>query len=152
MDTDRSTKPSKFFSDSEKNRILEAIREAEKETSGEIRLHLEEKVKEDIYAQAVKVFEKIGMTRTQQRNGVLIFLATGNRKFVILGDKGIDSVVPDDFWEDVVRTMTGYFAGGKFCEGVCEGIKLAGEKLKSHFPYRKDDVNELPDEISTSEK
>ncbi|MBN2365542.1 MAG: TPM domain-containing protein [Calditrichaeota bacterium] len=152
MAIERSSSPEKFFTDDEKSHIVKAIQEAEKKTSGEIRIHMEEKAGEDIYKRAIRIFEKIGMTRTVNRNGVLIYLATGSRQFVILGDKGINEVVSQNFWEDVVRLMTDFFKSGKFCEGVCEGIRLIGEKLKDHFPYQTDDINELSDDISISEK
>ncbi len=146
----RSAVPDKFFDAEEKNRIILGIREAEKATSGEIRLHLEQKSGKPVFDRAVEVFNKIGMNRTVQRNGVLIYLVTGERQFVILGDKGINDIVPEDFWNDVAAKMSSLFKSGKFCEGVCEGILLIGEKLKSHFPYKSDDVNELPDDISIS--
>ena len=148
MSTIRSNNPADFFSEIEKKDIMEAIRNAEKQTSGEIRLHLEKKSKGKIFERAVKVFRKIGMQRTEKRNGVLIYLATIDHQFVILGDKGINDVVPENFWEDIAELMAENFKKNKFCEGLCEGITLIGEKLKSHFPFQEDDVNELPDDIS----
>jgi uncharacterized membrane protein len=146
--SERPSNPNKFFSKEEKQRIVEAIREAEKETSGEIRLHLEKKAGKDIFQRALEVFFKIGMDKTAQRNGVLIYFATGERKFAIIGDEGINRVVPENFWQDVVDLMTEHFRQGKFCEGVCQAIHLIGQKLKTYFPYQSDDVNELSDEIS----
>ena len=148
MNTIRSNNPANFFSEIEKKDIMEAIRNAEKQTSGEIRLHLEKKSKGKIFERAVKVFQKIGMQRTVKRNGVLIYLATIDHQFVILGDKGINDVVPENFWEDIAELMAENFKKNKFSEGLCEGITLIGEKLKSHFPFQEDDVNELPDDIS----
>jgi uncharacterized membrane protein len=150
MSTNRSNNPAKFFSDIEKKEIIEAIRNAEKQTSGEIRLHLERKSKGNIFDRAVRMFRKIGMQQTAKRNGVLIYLATTDHKFVILGDKGINDVVPENFWKDVAELMAQKFKTNKFSEGLCDGISLIGEKLKSHFPYLEDDVNELSDEISTN--
>jgi uncharacterized membrane protein len=148
MSTIRSNNPADFFSEIEKKDIMEAIRNAEKQTSGEIRLHLEKKSKGKIFERAVKVFRKIRMQRTEKRNGVLIYLATIDHQFVILGDKGINDVVPENFWEDIAELMAENFKKNKFSGGLCEGITLIGEKLKSHFPFQEDDVNELPDDIS----
>jgi uncharacterized membrane protein len=149
---EKSADPAKFFDEEEKERILLAIRQAETETSGEIRLHLEKKSGKPVFDRAVEIFNKIGMNRTVQRNGVLIYLATADRQFVILGDEGINEIVPENFWNDVVTKMGSLFKSGKFCDGICEGIYLIGEKLKSHFPYQPDDINELSDDISVSDK
>ncbi len=148
---ERSSNPNKFFSKKEKEQIVEAIRQAEKETSGEIRLHLEKKAGKDVFQRALEVFFKIGMHKTAQRNGVLIYFATGERKFAIIGDEGINKVVPENFWQDVVELMREHFRQGKFCEGVCRAIERIGEKLKAFFPYQSDDVNELSDDISIGE-
>jgi len=148
MSTIRSNNPTNFFSEIEKKDILEAIRNAERQTSGEIRLHLEKKSKGKIFERAVKVFRKIGMQRTEKRNGVLIYLATIDHQFVILGDKGINEVVPENFWQDIAELMTQNFKKNKFSQGLCEGITLIGDKLKFHFPFQEDDVNELSDDIS----
>ena len=141
----------KFFTKEEKERIVEAIKEAEKETSGEIRLHLETGCKGDPLERAVKLFEKLKMYKTEQRNGVIIYLAVKDRKFSIYGDKGINEVVPENFWEDVKEEMRTEFVKGAFVEGVTKGILRVGEKLKEYFPYQKDDVNELSDDISFGE-
>ncbi|RMG61204.1 MAG: TPM domain-containing protein [Calditrichaeota bacterium] len=145
----RPLDPKKFFSEEEKQRIVAAIQAAEKETSGEIRVHLDRACDGDVFQRALKVFHKIGMTQTAQRNGVLIYLALKNRRFAIVGDEGIDRVVPENFWQDVADILSAHFKEGKFCEGLCAAIARIGEKLKEFFPYRKDDVNELSDEIST---
>lgn len=144
----RITYPMFFFSRKEKKQILAAVQEAEKNTSGEIRVHLEYKVREPVYGHAQKVFQRIGMTKTAQRNGVLIFLATGNKKFAVLGDVGINEKVPEGFWNDVIRIMQDHFKQNKFSEGISEAILRIGEKLKAHFPYQADDKNELSDGIS----
>lgn len=144
----RSANPSKFFSDEEKKKILRKIQEAEKETSGEIRVHVEKKCSGDVFARALQVFRKLGMEKTAQRNGTLIYLATADRKFAVIGDEGINRIVPENFWEDVVRGMSQYFKKGEFSEGLCWGIERIGEKLKQYFPYKKGDINELSDEIS----
>jgi uncharacterized membrane protein len=139
----------KFFNESEKKRILAAIKEAETETSGEIRLHLESRCKGDALHRAVAVFDKLKMHDTHLRNGTLIYLAVADRKFAIFGDKGINQVVPDNFWQDVKEEMRKYFAENKFVDGLVTGIGHVGLKLKEYFPYQEDDVNELPDDIST---
>lgn len=137
-----------FFSSEEKKRITEAIAEAENNTSGEIRLHAEGHCKIDVLDRAAYVFKKLGMHETEQRNGVLFYLAVHDRKFAIIGDAGINRVVPADFWNEIKETMLGYFKEGKFTDGLTKGILMAGEQLKANFPFHKDDVNELSNEIS----
>ena len=145
----RSNNPKKFFTKEEQERILAAIAEAEHRTSGEIRLHVEGKCPTDQpLKHAEKVFSKLGMDKTDQRNGVLIYLATASRRFAILGDQGIDRVVPENFWEDVKDLMASRFQEGDFCGGVVEGIRRAGEKLREFFPWQPEDEDELSDEIS----
>ena len=137
-----------FFSKEEKKQITDAIAAAELNTSGEIRLHVEGSCKIDVLDRAAYVFGKLNMHETAQRNGVLFYLAVKDRKFAILGDAGINQVVPDTFWDEIKETMLGFFKDGKFADGVSTGILMAGEQLKSNFPYQKDDVNELSDDIS----
>lgn len=137
-----------FFSAAEQHEILQAIRAAEHETSGEVRVHIEQKSRGNAYTRAISLFHKLGMHRTAQRNGVLIYLALKDKAFAIIGDKGIDEKVPEDFWEEVKEEMRRAFADGKFLAGLCSGIGRAGEKLKEFFPYRDGDVNELSDTIS----
>lgn len=140
--------PKKFFSSEEQERILEEIRKAEHRTSGEIRVHLDCCSREIPLEKAKRVFHRLGMTRTKARNGVLIYLATEDRKFAILGDEGIHRVVPENYWEDVKEKIQEQFREGRICEGICLGIREIGEKLKVHFPVEPDDRNELPDTIS----
>ncbi len=140
-----------FFNKEEKEKILQAIKDAEKETSGEIRLHLDLRCKGEALEQAVKMFEKLKMNETQLRNGTLIYLAVTDHKFAIFGDEGINEIVPDNFWEDVKEEMRELFVKGQFADGVSHGIFLVGEKLKEFFPYQEDDINELPDDISMGE-
>jgi uncharacterized membrane protein len=140
--------PNFFFTKAEKKKIVSAIQEAERNTSGEVRVHLERHVKGDILEHAKKVFEKIGMTKTKDRNGVLVFLATRDKRFAILGDQGINEKVPSTFWDDAARLMSNHFKKGEFAEGISKAILLAGEKLKAFFPRQADDKNELSDEIS----
>ncbi len=141
----------KFFNSAQKEMILQAIREAEKETSGEIRLHMESKCKGDPLQRAIQVFAKLKMHKTKLRNGTLIYLAVEDNKFAIFGDGGINKAVPENFWEDVKDEMAEYFKKGNFVTGITKGIHRIGEKLKAFFPYQQDDVNELPDDISMGE-
>lgn len=137
-----------FFSQEEKEKILNAILEAELNTSGEIRLHLENECDEDVLDRAAFVFKKLKMDKTALRNGVLFYLAIESKKFAILGDKGINAVVPEDFWNNIKDELRKDFSEGKFSEGLVKGIKAAGESLKKQFPHQSDDINELSDDIS----
>lgn len=137
-----------FFSDAQKKQITDAIAEAEQNTSGEIRLHVEGTCKIDVLDRAAYIFGQLEMHKTAQRNGVLFYLAVNDRKFAILGDAGINRVVPENYWDHIKETMLGFFREGKFTEGVSTGIRMAGEQLKTHFPHQTNDVNELSDEIS----
>lgn len=137
-----------FFSTEEKKQITDAIAQAELNTSGEIRLHMEGHCKIDVLDRAAYIFKKLGMQETAQRNGVLFYLAVHDRKFAILGDADINQVVPANFWDQIKETMLAFFKEGKFTEGLSKGILMAGEQLKANFPYQSDDVNELSDEIS----
>ena len=139
-----------FFKKEEEARIIAAIQEAERQTSGEIRVHLERKAGDNILNAAAITFHKLEMDKTKLRNGVLIFLVPSHKEFAILGDEGINKKVPANFWEEVRDVMQQNFRAGKFTDGVCAGVQLAGEKLKAHFPWESDDKNELPDEISYS--
>ncbi len=138
----------RFLTDEQEKLVTEAIQKAEKETSGEIRVHIQPRCGDDPYKAARKIFEKLGMTATEQRNGVLFFIAHKTRKFAVLGDKGIDEAVPDDFWDETVSLMTPLFSEAKFAEGISAGITNAGKALQKFFPYRKDDVNELSNDIN----
>jgi len=128
--------------------ILDAIKEAEKETSGEIRVHIETRLSGDVLDRASWIFKKIGMDRTKERNGVLFYLAIKNRKFAIIGDTGINARVPEGFWDKIKNVMESDFREKRFSDGLAKGILMAGDQLKEHFPHLADDVNELPDEIS----
>lgn len=138
----------KYFSEENKLQITNAIRVAETNTSGEIRVHIEKQCKGDVLDRAAYLFEKLEMHRTQLRNGVLFYLAIEDHKFAILGDAGINQKVPENFWEEIKIDMASKFRDGKFTDGLSVGIKKAGEQLKQHFPYQNDDINELSDEIS----
>jgi uncharacterized membrane protein len=137
-----------FFTDDQQDAIKQAIMNAELDTSGEIRVHIENTCKGDVMNRAAYIFEKIDMHKTLLRNGVLIYLAIENRKFAIIGDKGINAVVPDNFWDTIKMGMLNRFRENQFTEGLCESISQIGVLLKTKFPRLTDDVNELPDEIS----
>lgn len=137
-----------FFTENEQQTIRNAIAQAEKNTSGEIRVHIEDNFSGDVLDQAAFIFKTLKMHETEQRNGVLFYLAIQPRKFAIIGDAGINSKVPEDFWETIREIMTEHFRNNRFTDGLVEGIKLAGEKLIEHFPYLQNDTNELSDEIS----
>jgi uncharacterized membrane protein len=141
-------KASSFFTKEQQAHILDAIKEAEKETSGEIRIHIETRLSGDVLDRASWIFKKIGMNRTEERNGVLFYLAIRNRKFAIIGDTGINARVPEGFWDKIKNIMESDFREKRFSDGLAKGILMAGNQLKEHFPHLTDDVNELPDEIS----
>ena len=133
----------------DENEIVEAIRTAEKSTSGEIRIHLEKTAGfQDIFERAMEVFHQLKMDNTKEENGVLIYVATEDRNFVIYGDKGINDKVEDDFWESTKDVILNHFKKGDFKQGLVDGILMAGEQLKRHFPWQEDDENELSDQIS----
>ncbi|MDD5492687.1 MAG: TPM domain-containing protein [bacterium] len=128
---------------------MAAIKAAELQTSGEIRVHLEKKSSAPVLERAKELFYQLGMDKTRDQNGVLIYLVTGEKLFAIIGDEGINKVVPADFWDEIRNIMQDRFKEDKFAEGLEEAIKKVGEKLKVYFPYQADDKNECPDEIST---
>jgi uncharacterized membrane protein len=138
----------KFLTEEEQERIVEAIREAEKMTSGEIRVHLQAKCSADPYQDAQKVFGKLGMEATEQRNGVLFFMAYKSKKIAVLGDKGINEAVPEDFWQETVSVIEEHCRQNRFADALAAGVLKAGEALKKYFPYQSDDVNELDDGVS----
>ena len=139
----------KLFSKEERKRIIDAIVMAERETSGEIQVHLENHCKGEVLDRAAQVFETLQMHKTALRNGVLFYLAAEDHKFAILGDAGINQLVPEHFWDDIKEEMIKYFKNREFTEGLCVGIGMAAQQLKAHFPYDEHgDDNELPDEIS----
>ena len=132
----------------EDRRVVEAIKQAELNTSGEIKVHIENRCKGDVEERSLIVFNKLKLNETKLRNGVLIYLAVRDHKFAILGDEGINNVVGQGFWNDVKDLMLSQFKEGRFADGLEQGIQRCGEKLKTYFPYQSDDVNEIPDEIS----
>ena len=135
-----------------KTRILEAIQQAETHSSGEVRIHIESKVKgKKPLDRAVEVFHELGMQETALRNGVLVYVALDDRQFAIIGDRGIHEKVGDNFWAEEKDRMTSYFKQGDIIGGIVYFIEQIGLKLKTFFPYQEDDVNELSDEISIGE-
>jgi uncharacterized membrane protein len=138
-----------FFTEDQQQLIIKAIKAAEKRTSGEVKVHIEKKcTKPDVMDRAKEVFLALNLDQTAQRNCVLFYLAYEDRKFAVLGDKGINEKVPADFWETTKSLLRSHFSQGLFLEGLCKGIEEAGFQLKSHFPYNSDDINELPDDLS----
>ena len=137
-----------FLTKEEEQEIVEAIRMAEKNTSGEIRVHIEKTTSMDAYDRAMEVFHELKMDETELQNGVLIYLAVEDRNFVICGDKGINDVVQDDFWNCTRDIMVAEFKKGDFKQGLIDGITRAGEQLQKYFPWQEGDTNELSNEIS----
>ena len=141
-----------FFGEKEQEHIVATIQQAEKQTSGEIKVHIEKKCSsENVLDRAKEVFELLNMHLTKDRNGVLFYLAYEDRKFAVLGDKGIYEKVPEDFWNSTKDLLRSHFSKNRFAEGLCLGINEAGIQLKTHFPYSSDDINELSDDISFGE-
>lgn len=138
----------KYFTQEEQNKIIAAIELAEKNTSGEIRVHIENYKKINVLDRASFWFQKLNMHKTKLRNGVLFYLAINSKQFAILGDVGINQKVGDDFWKEVRDVMIKNFKNSDITGGLSKGIELAGQKLKQYFPYQQDDVNELSDDIS----
>lgn len=139
-----------FLTEADEADIVAAIRAAERETSGEIRVHIEASSEKDHFERAKDVFRELKMDATDLKNGVLIYMAVNDRHFVICGDKGIDAVVPDDFWDCTKDAMQDHFRRGDFKAGLIAGILRAGEKLREFFPWQEGDSDELSNEISRS--
>lgn len=136
------------FTDEHKAGIKRAIEVAEMNTSGEIRVHLENSCKTDLFDRAADIFAKLEMHKTKLRNGILFYVAVNDRKFAIIGDVGINQKVPTGFWDETKETVLKYFRMNQIPEGLMEGIRMAGEQLKEQFPYEMGDVDELTNEIS----
>lgn len=145
----KSSNVEQLLTPEEEQEVIAAIRLAEKETSGEIRVHIEPSSGElTPLKRASEVFHYLKMDNTSQRNGVLIYVAAKDKTFAIYGDKGINEVVPKDFWESTKDKIQHHFRHQNFKLGLTQGIQKAGEELRTHFPWQGDDVNELPDQIS----
>ncbi len=139
-----------FLTSIQEQEIIEAIRLAEKDSSGEIRVHLEKSTEKDAIERAKEVFYFLKMDETKQQNGILFYVAIDDKKFSVLGDKGINEVVPDTFWNSIKDTVLEKFKSNNYTEGLKLGIVETGAKLKQYFPYQHDDKNELSDSISLS--
>ena len=146
-------KQKEFLDRLDQPRIVAAIASAEGRTSGEIRVHIQPRAKGGaLRFVAEKTFERLGMTKTALRNGVLLFIASEEQQFVILGDKGIDEKVPAGFWDVIAAALGARFKAGAFTEGICEAIEAAGQHLAAWFPRSADDLNELSDDIDVSDE
>ena len=141
-----------FFSDEQIKAIESAIKSAEKNTSGEIRIHIENRCTADALGYATKVFQKLGMHKTELRNGIMFYLAVKDKKFAVIGDEGINKNVPAGFWDLVRDKILQQFKLEKFTEGLCEGIAMTGVELKKYFPYSASDKNELSNEVTFGAK
>jgi uncharacterized membrane protein len=137
-----------LFNDEEQQRVRDAVADAEKHTSGELRVCIEKKCSDNVLDRAAKYFYQLDMHKTKRRNGVLIYVATTDRKFAIIGDAGINKVVPKDFWDTTKKDILEHFKKGNLVEGIVTGLKIAGDQLQKYFPHQLDDKNELPDDIA----
>jgi len=141
-------KPKEFSSQLDEAKLVAAIADAETKTSGEIRVFLSRKSPDDAVVAAQRAFDQLGMAKTAERNGVLIFVAPQARKFAVIGDAGVHQHCGPEFWTALAAEMSGHFRQGEFTNGLLHGIRKAGELLARHFPHRADDVNELPNDIA----
>lgn len=137
----------KLISEDDQKLVVEAIKRAELNTSGEIRVGIVSRCKKDVMRRAAKAFVNLKMGKTEQHNGVLIYIAINDRKVAIVGDSGINQKVPDDFWESTKNLMIEKFKQGNIVDGLIAGVERAGEQLKALFPYKSGDVDELSNEI-----
>jgi len=137
-----------FLNSTDEQEIVEAILKAEKNTSGEIRVHIEAHTDLDTYTRAREVFHLLKMDNTKEENGVLLYVAVNDRKFSICGDKGINKVVAKDFWESTKDIIQSHFKKGNFKDGILEGVIKAGTELEKYFPWEHGDKNELSNEVS----
>lgn len=137
-----------YFSKAEENRIINAIQSAEAQTSGELRVHVSHRKDTDALKTTQELFNELRMFNTRHRNGVLIHISITSKAFAIYGDKGINKVVPNNFWETTRNIIQEHFVKGNMVEGICAGVASIGEQLKEHFPWQNNDINELPDEIT----
>ncbi len=142
----------RILSKEQEKTVMNAIKEAENNTSGEIRVHLEDRCKGgDPIKRAIEMFGELHMHETELRNGVIVYVAIKDHKLAVWGDEGIHTKVGQDFWNDTLATMQKYFSAGDYESGLSEAILMIGDKLKENFPYQADDENELSDDISYGE-
>lgn len=132
----------------ELDRVRDAVRAAEKRTSGEIRVHLDVVIMDDVLDHAAFVFDQLGMANTKERNGVLLYVSVPGRMAAVVGDTAIHAHLGQRYWQQVLDLVLGHFKEDRFCEGLCAGVEAIGEQLRTHFPYERGDVNELNDEVS----
>jgi uncharacterized membrane protein len=137
-----------LISNADELKIEEAVANAEKLTSGEIRVHIDKDCDIAIMDRAAEVFDILEMQKTAQRNGVLIYLSKREKQFAIIGDAGIHNKVPLGFWKETSDNMSIYFKSGDFTKGIIEGIESAGKKLQEYFPLLENDKNELSNKMS----
>ena len=137
-----------LLTEAELKRVRLAIAAAEERTLGEIRVHMEDHIEEDVLDHAAFIFEELGMHRTRHRNGVLIYLSVADRKLAVIGDEGIDRRVPANFWNDVLGLLKLHLAAGRPADGLVEAVHTVGEKLSALFPREANDQDELPNDIS----
>jgi uncharacterized membrane protein len=137
-----------IFNDEEQQRIRTAVEDAEKRTSGQIRVCIEKTCSENVLDRAAKYFHQLDMHKTKLRNGVLIYVAVVDRKFAVIGDAGINKVVPPNFWDDTKDDMLEHFKAGNLIEGIVTGLAITGDHLQKYFPHKKGDSNELSDDIA----
>jgi uncharacterized membrane protein len=137
----------------DRERIRKTILEAEKRTSGEIRVSVAPFFWGRVRPVAERAFRRLGMSKTRLRNGILFFIVPSRKRFVVLGDEGIHAKVGQDFWDGIAAGMEDHFQKGEFTEGLEAGIRTAADSLAVHFPGEPaTDVNELPDDIDTGKK
>ncbi len=137
-----------FLSSTERERVKAAVRAAEARTSGEIRIHLDDAVVDEVMDRAAFVFTELEMHRTQDRNGALIYVSVSQHRAAVIGDIGIYEKLPHGFWNDTLHVMLQEFKKGQYCDGLCLGVERLGEQMRAHFPYERGDKNELSDDIS----
>ncbi len=140
-----------LLSKTSQEKMVAAIQEAEMNTSGEIRVHIDSVCKNDPFEKAIQIFDKLKMYETEQRNAVLIYVAYKSHKLSIIGDSGINKLVPENFWDGIKNQMILDFSQNKPVEAICTAVKSVGESLKNLFPYQLDDINEQSNEISFGE-
>jgi uncharacterized membrane protein len=139
-----------FLGSLDDDRIVAAIKDVEARSRGEVRVHVTAQAVDDVQAAAARTFEKLGMVKTAERNGVLVFVAPGSQRFAVIGDTGIHGLCGPGFWQEIADGMRGEFKAGRFTDGIVAAVHVAGEALVRHFPREagKTDVNELPDTVS----
>ena len=137
-----------LLSPAERERVRDAVRTAEKRTSGEIRVHLDNVISGDVLDHAAVVFTELHMHRTKERNGALIYVSVPQRRAAVIGDAGLNAKLPHGYWNDVLAMLIGEFKADRYCDGLCKAVALLGEQLHAHFPHERGDVNELGDDIS----